>query len=242
MTDTLHAQWVVLDIEGTLMPTAGVHVVLYDYARPRLGPWIDAHPDDPTVASAVARVKAEAGLPADAGTAAVVEVLHAWMTADRKAAPLKELQGLIWQDGYARGELVSEYFPDVVPALRAWVAAGLRLAVFSSGSVAGQVASFSTTTEGDLTTLFRHHFDTVNAGPKRESASYAAIAEGLGGPTPGRIVFLSDVPAELDAAAEAGWKTVGLARDGEPYATADFGEHLVAKSLDEFRVVPDEEP
>ncbi|SES47486.1 acireductone synthase [Actinokineospora terrae] len=239
MTDTLSAQWVVLDIEGTLMPTAGVHVVLYDYARPRLGPWIDAHPTDPVVVAAVARVKAEAGLPADADTAAVVAVLHGWMAADRKAAPLKELQGLIWQDGYARRDLVSEYFPDVVPALRGWDEAGLKLAVFSSGSVAGQIASFSTTTEGDLTTLFRHHFDTVNAGPKREAASYAAIAEGIGGPTPPRIVFLSDVPAELDAAAEAGWQTVGLARAGEPYADADFGDHRVAKSFDDFRIVPD---
>ncbi|MBM7773501.1 enolase-phosphatase E1 [Actinokineospora baliensis] len=239
MTDTLSAQWVVLDIEGTLMPTAGVHVVLYDYARPRLGPWIDAHPTDPVVVSAVARTKAEAGLPDSADTAAVVAVLHGWMAADRKAAPLKDLQGLIWQDGYARGGLVSEYFPDVVPTLRGWHEAGLKLAVFSSGSVAGQIASFSTTTEGDLTTLFRHHFDTVNAGPKREAASYAAIAEGIGGPTPQRIVFLSDVPAELDAAAEAGWQTIGLARDGEPYAGADFGDHRVAKTFDDFRIVPD---
>ncbi|WP_372495277.1 hypothetical protein [Saccharopolyspora soli] len=35
------ARWVVLDIEGPLTPTSQVHVVLYDYARPRLGPWID---------------------------------------------------------------------------------------------------------------------------------------------------------------------------------------------------------
>lgn len=238
MTDTLSADWVVLDIEGTLMPTSGVHVVLYDYARPRLGPWIDAHPDDPRVREAVEGAKAEAGLPADAGTEEVVAALHAWMDADRKAAPLKALQGLIWQEGYARGELVSEYFPDAVPALRAWHAAGLRLAVFSSGSVAGQVASFSNTTEGDLTGLFRHHFDTVNAGPKREARSYAAIAEGLGGPAPEAIVFCSDVPAELDAAAEAGWRTVGLARDGEPYADADFGAHRVVGTFADLRIEP----
>ncbi|WP_026424883.1 acireductone synthase [Actinokineospora inagensis] len=239
MTDTLSAQWVVLDIEGTLMPTAGVHVTLYDYARPRLGPWIDAHADDPVVRSAVARTKTEGGLPENADTAAVVAVLHGWMAADRKAAPLKDLQGLIWQDGYARRDLVSEYFSDVVPALRGWVEAGLKLAVFSSGSVAGQIASFSTTTEGDLTTLFRHHFDTTNAGPKREAASYASIAEGLGGPIPRRIVFLSDVPAELDAAREAGWQTIGLARPGEPHADSDFGTHRVTKTFDEFRIVPD---
>ena len=120
MSTTITARWVVVDIEGTLTPTSQVHVVLYDYARPRLGPWIDSHPGDPAVRQAVAEVKAEAGLPADADTAEVVAVLHSWMDADRKASPLKTLQGLIWQDGYANKELTTEYFPDVVPALRAW--------------------------------------------------------------------------------------------------------------------------
>lgn len=238
MTDggTYTVDWVVLDIEGTIMPTSGVHVVLYDYARPRLGPWIDAHPTDPVVAGAVADIRADAGLPETATTAEIVAVLHGWMDADRKATPLKALQGLIWQRGYADGDLVSEYFPDVAPRLRQWHADGVPMAIFSSGSVAGQIASFSSTTEGDLTGLFRHHFDTVNAGPKREARSYAAIAEGLGGPAPNRVLFLSDVPAELDAAAEAGWRTIGLARPGEPYAKADFGDHRTVESLADVEV------
>ncbi len=238
MATSVTARWVVVDIEGTLTPTSQVHVVLYDYARPRLGPWIDSHGDDPVTAEAVAQVKADAGLDAEAGTPEVVAVLHAWMDADRKAAPLKTLQGLIWQHGYAHRELTTTYFPDAVPALRDWKRRGAGLAVFSSGSVAGQVASFSHTTEGDLRPLFSHHFDTVNAGPKREAPSYAAIAAGLGATNPGEIVFLSDVPAELDAAAQAGWQTVGLARDGEPYAHADFGAHPVVASFDEITLHP----
>ncbi|ASO20207.1 enolase-phosphatase E1 [Actinoalloteichus hoggarensis] len=236
MTGSLTARWVVVDIEGTLTPTSQVHVVLYDYARPRLGPWIDAHPDDEQVRAAVAATKADAGLAADAGTAEVVAVLHSWMDADRKAAPLKTLQGLIWQEGYARRELTSQYFPDAFPALRRWRDGGLRLAVFSSGSVAGQIASFSHSNEGDVTGLFDHHFDTVNAGPKREAPSYRAIAAGLGDPPAREIVFLSDVPAELDAAAEAGWQTVGLARPGEPFAEADFGAHRAIASFDEVEI------
>ncbi|WP_016699175.1 acireductone synthase [Actinoalloteichus spitiensis] len=236
MTHTLTAQWVVLDIEGTLTATSEVHVVLYDYARPRLGPWIDEHPDDDRVTAAVTETKQDAGLPADASTEDVVGVLHSWMDADRKASPLKTLQGLIWEHGYRHRELVSTYFPDVVPRLRAWKAAGLGLAVFSSGSVAGQVASFSHTTEGDLRQLFDHHFDTVNAGPKRVASSYAAIRAELGSPDPAQLVFLSDVPAELDGAAADGWRTVGLARPGEPFADADFGDHRVVTTFDDVRI------
>jgi enolase-phosphatase E1 len=231
----LTARWVVVDIEGTLTPTSQVHVVLYDYARPRLGPWIDANPHDPVVADAVSAIRSFAGLPDTADTAAIVEVLHGWMDADKKIAPLKTLQGLIWQRGYADGDLVTEFFPDVVPALRSWHDTGLDLAVFSSGSVAGQVASFSRTTEGDVTSLFSAHFDTVNAGPKREASSYSAIASALNA-SGSSIVFFSDVPAELDAAAADGWQTVGLARPGEPFADADFGSHLAVKSFGEVTV------
>jgi enolase-phosphatase E1 len=222
----VNADWVVLDIEGTLTATSQVHVVLYDYARPRLGPWIDAHGDDPVVADAVAEVRRLAG------TDDVVAALHGWMDADQKIAPLKTLQGLIWAKGYADGDLTTSLFPDVAPKLRLWRAAGLRLAVFSSGSVAGQIASFSRTTDGDLTPLFDRHFDTVNAGPKREAPSYQAIAAALPA-DPARVVFFSDVPAELDAARAAGWQTVGVARPGEPFGDASFGTHRTIASFDE---------
>lgn len=237
MTLSLAARWAVVDIEGTLTPTRQVHEVLYDYARPRLRPWIDEHPDDPEVVAAVHRIRELAQLPESAGTAEIVAVLHGWMDADAKVAPLKTLQGLIWERGYATGELTTELFPDVAPALRSWHDAGVQLAIFSSGSVTAQVAAFSHTTEGDLTPLFDRNFDTVNAGPKREPGSYRAIADALQ-TRPADLVFLSDVPAELDAAAHDGWQTVGLARPGEPFADADFGTHRVVDSLARVKVVP----
>jgi enolase-phosphatase E1 len=229
------AATVVLDIEGTTGAAGYVHGELYDYARPRLGPWIDAHADDPDVATAVAQTRADAGLPGDAGTEAVVAALHAWMDGDVKATPLKTLQGQIWSAGYAAGELSSHFFDDVVPQLRAWHGRGVHLAVFSSGSVASQVPWFRHAPAGDLTPLIDGYFDTVNAGPKREVASYDAIAAALGR-APGELLFLSDLPAELHAAREAGWQVVGVRRGGEPNADADFGDLTVVASFDELDV------
>ncbi|MEV7007240.1 acireductone synthase [Streptosporangium sp. NPDC051022] len=234
MIAILSTRWIVLDIEGTLTPTEQIHTVLYDYARPRLGPWIDEHPDDPEVAEAVGQIRRLGELPDSADTAALVTVLHGWMDADEKITPLKTLQGLIWQHGYAEGELTTALFPDVAPALAQWRKAGIDLAIFSSGSVAAQIASFSRTSDGDVTEFFSRHFDTVNAGPKREAASYQSITEALGA-DPAEVLFLSDVPAELDAAAEAGWQTVGVARAGEPYGDADFGPHRKIGSFDGIR-------
>jgi len=230
------AACVVLDIEGTTSPTAAVLGELYDYARPRLGPWIAEHRDDPVVARAVADVRRDAGLADDAPGEDVVRVLHEWMDSDVKATPLKALQGQIWAEGFASGDLTSQFFPDVAPALRAWHESGVRLAVFSSGSVASQRPWFRHSDAGDLSGLVGDWFDTVNAGPKREAASYHRIAEALG--VPSGLVFVSDVPAELDAAAAAGWATVGVGRRGEPQEDADFGSHPLVASFADLTVVP----
>jgi enolase-phosphatase E1 len=165
-----------------------------------------------------------------ADEAAVVARLVRWSDEDAKVTPLKALQGWIWDEGFARGELTSHFFPDVVPALRQWADAGRTLWVFSSGSVAAQRAWFGHSPAGDLRPLLAGHFDTENAGPKRERASYERIAAAIGRP-PREIVFLSDVTAELDAARAAGWQTVGVRRPGEPCYAAGVGDHLAVASF-----------
>jgi enolase-phosphatase E1 len=215
------AHTVVLDIEGTTSAAGFILGDLYAYARPRLGPWIDAHADDPETTLAVEQVRRDGGLPPGAPTADLVAVLHAWMDGDVKATPLKTLQGRIWAEGFARGELRSHFFGDVIPALRSWHRAGVRLAVYSSGSAASQRAWFAHSPQGDLTELICGFFDTVTAGPKKEDSSYPVIADALG-VEPDRLLFLSDHPGELAAAHRAGWQTVAVRRPGEPFQDAEF--------------------
>ena len=76
------------------------------------------------------------------------------------------------------------------------------------------------------------YFDTVNAGAKRDGGSYTAIAAALG-VAPDTALFLSDVPAELDAAVAAGWRAIGVRRPGEPAEGWDFGAHPVVSSFAE---------
>ncbi|MFI5958728.1 acireductone synthase [Cryptosporangium sp. NPDC051539] len=237
MTHT--ARVVVLDIEGTTSAAGFVQGDLYDYARPRLLSWISEHADDPAIAAAVAQTRTDGGLGPDADAEAVVGVLHGWMDADVKATPLKTIQGQLWAAGFAAGELRSHFFDDVVPRLRAWHEAGLRLVSFSSGSIASQVPWYRHADAGDLTPLIEDYFDTVKAGSKREASSYDTIASSLG-VTGAQILFLTDLPAELDAAAAAGWQVTGVRREGEPNFGADFGSHEVVASFDEVHVVAPE--
>ena len=130
------------------------------------------------------------------------------------------------------------YDENVLPALRAWRSHGTPLYIFSSGSVAAQRSWFGHTAEGDLRPLISGYFDTVNAGPKRAVDSYRAITSAIGAP-PQRTVFLSDVTAELDAAAAAGWHTVGVRREGEPHFAAGVGDHLAVSSFADLELAGD---
>ncbi|ADP83762.1 acireductone synthase [Pseudofrankia inefficax] len=233
---------VVVDIEGTTSPTAAVVGTLYPYARARLAGWLAGHPDDPRTCRAVAQVRELLGEPA-ADLARVTAALDDWLARDVKAAPLKTLQGQIWAAGFAAGELTGVLFGDVAPALRRWHAAGIRLAVYSSGSAVAQRAWFgraaaldsagrpSPERPDDLGPLLTAHFDLDNAGPKTAERSYARIAAVLNA-QPGRLLFLTDRPAELDAARAAGWRVVGVARPGEPYAAALAGYPRVSSFAD----------
>lgn len=220
---------VVIDIEGTTGAAAFIVDRLYPYAADRLGAWIDDHGAEPGIARALDQVRELIGAPR-AGVSQVVAALLDWQAADQKVTPLKTIQGKIWEHGFANGELTSHFFPDVIPALRAWKAAGKELYVFSSGSVAAQRSWFGHSPEGDVLPLLSGHFDTENAGPKRAAASYRAIAAATGA-DPATTVFLSDLVDEVDAARAAGWHTVGVRRPGEPHYERGVGDHLEVASL-----------
>jgi len=214
---------VLTDIEGTTTSIAFVKDRLFPFAEAALDEFLRDHGTEPEVAAILDEVRAAA--PGQAPVAA----LRAWMAADAKVTPLKALQGLIWRQGYLDGRLKGHLWPDVAPCLRAWAGGGVRLAVYSSGSVEAQRLLFGHSEAGDLTSLFTGFFDT-RVGTKREAPSYAAIAAALSLP-PGEILFLSDVAEELDAAAAAGLRTCQLVRAAD--GTRGSGRHPQAADFPE---------
>lgn len=202
---------ILTDIEGTTTAIAFVHQRLFPYAAEALEGFLASHATRADVAAILREVPGEDKL----------ATLRGWMAEDAKVTPLKALQGLIWRQGYDEGALKGHLWPDVAPALREWRAAGLRLAVYSSGSEEAQRLLFRHSEAGDLEGLFEGFFDT-RMGAKREAASYARIASTWGAP-PGAILFLSDVAEELDAAREAGLSTCQLVRPED--GTRPSGRH-----------------
>ena len=202
---------ILTDIEGTTSAVSFVFDVLFPYAREHLPAFVRRHAAEAEVATQLEAVRAESG-EADADIERVIEILLGWIAEDRKATPLKALQGMVWEQGYRAGALKGHVYPDAVATMRRWQHEGYQLYVYSSGSIQAQRLIFGCSEAGDLSPLFSGYFDTTS-GPKREAASYVRIAEAIGRP-PAEILFLSDVLQELDAARAAGMCTCGLAREG----------------------------
>jgi len=230
---------ILLDIEGTTSSLSFVKDELFPYARARLPAYVTEHAaalrallDD------VRRIEGNAAL----DTEELIATLLRWIAEDRKLTPLKSLQGLIWEEGYERGELRGHIYEDAVEALRAWHAAGLKLFIYSSGSVLAQRLIFSHTEYGDLTPCISGYFDTTIGG-KLEPDSYRAIAARIGLP-PAAVLFLSDHSGEVSAAAIAGMQVIEVCRDAAGGATGDrtriagFAELGSAGSAQKWRDAP----
>jgi enolase-phosphatase E1 len=211
---------IVTDIEGTTSSISFVHKVLFPYAQQHLNDFVcQQYPQNPEVVEQVMLVAATNNLPED-DLDAVCAQLQKWISTDTKATPLKTLQGMIWRAGYQQGKFKGHVYPDVADALRQWHANDVGLYVYSSGSTEAQRLLFGYSLAGDLTPLFSDFFDT-RIGSKTEVASYIDIADKIGHPAQ-QILFLSDVPAELYAAHEAGMQVVQLVRDASTQQQDQF--------------------
>lgn len=225
---------ILLDIEGTTTPISFVHKVLFAYARSHVQNYLSKHFDDDEIRTDIAKLREEHALDvtkdqqppdlADETPHVVIESLAAYVNwlidRDRKSTGLKSLQGKIWREGYLEGNLKAEVFADVAPALERWQRTGLRISIFSSGSVLAQQLLFTHTEAGDLTRFISDYFDT-SVGAKAEAESYRRIAAAVSLP-PGEMLFISDAISELAAATEAGMKTrLSIRLGNQPQDSAD---------------------
>ena len=211
-------QVILTDIEGTTTAITFVADELFPYFRANINDLLDLK-SNPIVKEAFEST-VELALSEDNQTIQsdeeICATLHRWSVEDRKITPLKTVQGVLWEKGYKDGVLKGHVYQDVAPTLTDWKNSGITLGVFSSGSIAAQKLLFGYSTEGDLTPLFSAYFDTTTGG-KKETSTYGIIAQQLA-TEPQDILFLSDIPAELIAAKDAGFQTIQLVRPGTTQA------------------------
>jgi enolase-phosphatase E1 len=215
---------ILLDIEGTTTPIDFVLKTLFPFAAAHVEEFLREHSSDPEVKQLIAELRAtwsgaaSSGAPvwiestSDEKLASAAAYLRWLIARDSKITPLKTLQGKIWEQGFRSGALKGEVYPDVAPAFARWREQGRRIAIFSSGSVLAQKLLFAHSTAGDLSSYLDSYFDTTT-GAKREPDSYKRIVVTLQQRSQ-QMLFVSDVPAELDAATAAHMRTALSLRPG----------------------------
>jgi enolase-phosphatase E1 len=219
---------IVTDIEGTTSSIDFVHRVLFPYSTKALPEYLKQHQNQPEIAAIIYEVCQQIQQP-QADLDRVIETLLAWIKADKKITPLKTLQGFIWEDGFINNHFKGHLYEDADRYLQQWHQAGIKLYVFSSGSVKAQKLLFGHSEYGDLTYLFSGYFDT-EIGNKKQADAYQNIAGAIALP-PQEILFLSDVIAELDAASSVGYHTILLDRDNQH---RELTNYQVVSSFDEI--------
>ncbi|RVE66132.1 hypothetical protein OJAV_G00123400 [Oryzias javanicus] len=231
-----------LDIEGTTTPITFVKDILFPYIREHLEDHLSTHWEEDECKEDVYLLKKQIEEDMKQNRACPVHVVDQtvhtdeekairkvvedvlWqMAADRKSTALKQLQGHMWRTAYASGRIKGEIYPDVVPAIKKWRERGLKVYIYSSGSVEAQKLLFRYSVEGDVVELFDGHFDTT-IGAKVEAKSYERIAEKIGC-QPEEITFLTDVAREAKAAEEAGLNVLLVVRPGNLELTEEESAH-----------------
>jgi enolase-phosphatase E1 len=202
------------DVEGTTTDVHFVHNVLFPYSKSRMKDFILGNRNRADVAGIVNDVKKtvkteEHILLTDYE---VINRLERWIEQDLKQASLKEIQGLIWDEGYKNGSFKGHVYPDVKPFFEKITSQGSKIGIYSSGSVQAQKLIMGFSNAGDLTPFISYYFDT-KMGHKREVISYQNIMKEVNLPA-GDICFFSDIPQELQAAQTAGMKVCHVVRPG----------------------------
>jgi enolase-phosphatase E1 len=244
--DASQIRVILLDIEGTTTPVEFVFQTLFPYASRRLETFLRAHAQDPEIQILIQELRAQQdadernGLnppawmdgPEEARLRTCVAYGQWLIVRDSKCPPLKTLQGKIWQEGFASGELRGEVFPDVPVAFERWRRQKKIICMYSSGSVLAQQNLFRTTASGDLTSHISVFFDT-RVGVKTEGESYKKIAASFAH-APNQFLFISDAVKEIQAAQSAGMQALLCDRDGR---ASSLPTESVIRSFD--NVLPD---
>jgi enolase-phosphatase E1 len=235
--DPMKIAAIITDIEGTTSSIGFAQDVLYPYALKHIASFIREHQEERDVMRVLVRLSEKTSIPLH-NIEGLIRLLQQWIRDDEKDADLKALEGMVWEKGYKHGLYQAHVYPDVPEVLQRWQQEERNLYVYSSGSVKAQQLFFRFSEFGDMRLLFSGYFDTA-VGPMNEVKSYVNIAEAIA-LRPERILFISDVKEELDAAAFAGMRTTWILRPEDslqdPVKLRKKSQHPIVTSFDEIVV------
>lgn len=215
-------KFILMDVEGTTTSLSFVKDILFPYAEKNIIAFVkkifdkEFESEELTKLEAILdKIKKDIALEKNITNEKVniediSNLLLDCIKKDLKYPPLKELQGYLWEYGYKNKDFTGHVYQDIPTSFENWINNGIKLGIYSSGSVLAQKLLFSYSDYGNLDKYISNNFDLAIGG-KKEKTSYFKISESLKLP-PNEILFLSDVLEELEAAFEAGFQVCQILR------------------------------
>ncbi|QHS72746.1 putative acireductone synthase UTR4 [Saccharomyces paradoxus] len=216
-----------LDIEGTVCPISFVKDTLFPYFAKKVPQLVQQDSRDSPVSDILSQFHIG---DKDQLQAHILELV----AKDVKDPILKQLQGHIWAQGYESGQIKAPIYADAIDFIKR----KKRVFIYSSGSVKAQKLLFGYVQDPntpaldslDLNSYIDGYFDINTSGKKTKAQSYANILRDIGA-SASEVLFLSDNPLELDAAASVGIGT-GLATRPGNTPVPDTQKYQVFKNFE----------
>lgn len=226
---------ILLDVEGTTTSIDFVAKVLFPYSAKKMQSFVEKNISSPKYKTYFESLSKKIALPLEnysQATHQITNYLLELIKKDVKDPDLKSLQGFIWEEGYLNNEIKGHIYPDVKDKLHHWVNKGIKLGIYSSGSVKAQKLLFRNSIYGDLDKLFSFNFD-LEVGAKKNFTSYAKIADQVD-LDPTEILFISDSLEEVTCAQQANYKVCCITREGSPSSSIENCQFV--SSFDEIKI------
>lgn len=222
---------IITDIEGTISSISFVKEVLFPYSQKHLKDFIlnnfeKDHRILPIIEATIEEVKLGnvtnirydlscSNTIFETQVYTAIQALLTWIKEDKKITPLKDIQGLIWEEGFKQGVFKAPLYQDAFEFLLDSKGKGMPIYVYSSGSLHAQKLFFEFSEFGDIRYLFSGFFDT-KIGSKKDPESYLKISETIN-IKPEHILFLTDLEDECIASEKAGLLTIQVVRDSQTF-------------------------
>ena len=237
---------IVLKIDGTTTPREFILDVMLPYAQNNMSEYLQEHWADDDVMKLISYLRQESDLDSNAPSIKnqrendgrllreTLEYLKYLMKGRKSTIGLQLFYLLIWGDGYDRGQLRSQVYPDVADAMYAWHVMKIPIVVFGGGCAVANRMIFTFSQEGgNLNKFVREYLEPSKIGNRREEESYEKIANRFSIKTK-ELLFLTDDPKEAMAAREARCRCVIVKRPNNPAVSQDELNEIGCSAVSSF--------
>lgn len=227
---------VLVTVMGTAVPDHYEQEVLLPYTQEHFVDWLDDNKYEHRTIELLGSLHEEGFIKKNSAESLIKRVQADPDTLTNAQGPLRKLVHKVWENGYIEGDIEGEVFEDAWTKMHEWGKADVPIYSYGWGLVSDRRMIFKYSEFGDLSSLFKGHFDRTD-GDLSSPDSFLAIAEKIN-ISPLFCTCIATTTTTLQAAQDAGMDVVLLDRSGAGVGKDE--SYPIVKSFDEI-VLPDDQ-